>query len=103
MVPQVEQGALAVECRLDDDERLRAVTAIEHPPSRRAVDAERGFLAELGGDCELPAGAYATTADDGTVILDTLLASPDGVIVLRHRARGDEPARLGRATRPSTS
>ena len=39
--------------------RERCSAAIEHGPSRRAVDAERGFLAELGGDCDLPAGAYA--------------------------------------------
>jgi hydroxymethylbilane synthase len=96
MVPQVGQGALAVECRADDAERVTQLAAIEHAPSRRAVDAERGFLAELGGDCDLPAGAYATTADDGTVTLDSLLASPDGVIVLRHRATGGDPERLGR-------
>ena len=40
------------------------LAAIEHRPSRQAVDAERGFLAELGGDCSLPAAAYAVTSDD---------------------------------------
>jgi hydroxymethylbilane synthase len=37
---------------------------IEHAPSRRRVDAERAFLAELGGDCDLPAGAHAVFVDD---------------------------------------
>ena len=55
MVPQVAQGALAVECRSDDDRTRDALQAIEHRASRRAVDAERAFLAEFGGDCDLPA------------------------------------------------
>src|SRR5207244_454712 len=60
LLPQVAQGALAVECREDDGETRAALAAIEHEPSRRAVDAERAFLAELGGGCDLPVGAYAT-------------------------------------------
>lgn len=68
MVPQVAQGALVVECRSGDhDAELRELLArIEHPPSRLAVDAERAFLSELGGDCTLPAGAHATVLDTGT-------------------------------------
>jgi len=85
VLPQVAQGALAVECRADDDDARVALAAIEHAPSRRAVDAERGFLAEIGGDCDLPAGAHAVVADDGSVALEAILASLDGHIVLRHR------------------
>ena len=59
MLPQVAQGALAVECRRDDSRTLELLAGIEHAASRRAVDAERGFLAELGGDCDLPAAAHA--------------------------------------------
>jgi hydroxymethylbilane synthase len=94
MVPQVAQGALAVECRSDDDTTRAALAEIEHIDSRRAVDAERAFLAELGGDCDLPAGAYAVTA--GGLQLEGLLASLDGRIILRHRAHGEEPETLGR-------
>jgi len=101
LLPQVGQGALAVECRTDDAHVASLLAGIEHRPSRRAVDAERGFLAELGGDCDLPAGAYATidggTADgSGTVCVTGLLASPDGHVVLRHTADGDDPATCGR-------
>ncbi len=104
MVPQVGQGALAVECRADD-ERTRALLAqIEEPGSRRAVDAERGFLAELGGDCDLPAGAHASAAADQAgepcLELDAMLASLDGHVVLRAQRRcgpGDSPAAVGRA------
>ena len=69
---------------------------IEHTPSRRAVDAERGFLAELGGDCDLPAGAYALASEDG-VRVEALLASLDGHVVLRDEASGPDPAAAGRS------
>ena len=52
MLPQVGQGALAIEARVDDAPTLAVLAGIEHVPSRAAVDAERGFLAELGGDCD---------------------------------------------------
>ena len=65
VLPQVGQAALAVECRADDDDIRCVLERIEHGPTRRAVDAERGFLAELGGDCSLPAAAHATIAGDG--------------------------------------
>jgi hydroxymethylbilane synthase len=102
LLPQVAQGALAVECRSDDDAVRLLLAAIEDPVSRRCVDAERGFLAELGGDCNLPAGAYAVVAGDGGLRLDVLLASLDGRIVLRHQlesdpAVGGPPELLGRA------
>jgi hydroxymethylbilane synthase len=99
LLPQVAQGALAIECR-DDDERIhRIVATIEHEPSRRSVDAERAFLAELGGDCDLPAGALAHVVEGapGEVEVEGLLASLDGRIVLRHRERGTDPDVAGRA------
>ncbi len=96
MLPQVAQGALAVECRADDD-RVRALLAeIEHGPSRRAVDAERAFLAELGGGCDRPVGAYATIDDEGSVHLDGLVASGDGRILFRDHADGDDPKAVGK-------
>ncbi|MGH9244998.1 MAG: hydroxymethylbilane synthase [Acidimicrobiales bacterium] len=100
IVPQVGQGALAVECRAGaGDAALRdLVVAIEHRPSRLAVASERAFLAELGGDCDLPAGAHATFTTDGDIVLDAVLASLDGHIVLRHRATGVEPEELGRTS-----
>ena len=55
------------------------------------MDAERGFLAELGGDCSLPAGAYATLAGD-TVRVRGLIAALDGTVVLRHDKDGPASA-----------
>ncbi|MGI9022051.1 MAG: hydroxymethylbilane synthase [Acidimicrobiales bacterium] len=95
MLPQVAQGALAVECRVDDLDMRARLAAIEHMPSRLAVDAERAFLAELGGGCDRPVGAFATVDDDGTIHLDGLVASGDGRILVRDRADGDDPEALG--------
>lgn len=96
IVPQVAQGALAVECRDDDEGVRQRLAGIEHGPSRQAVDAERAYLAELGGGCDLPVGAHAQL-DDGTIRLTAVLATLDGHIVLRATAKGDDPEEVGRS------
>ena len=102
VLPQVGQAALAVECREGDDELRSRLAAIEHVPTRRCVDAERSFLAELGGDCSLPAGAFATM-DGEEVVVRAFLSSPDGrrmartSVTGRESAIGSEAARLVRA------
>lgn len=99
MVPQVGQGALAVECRADDDATATLLAAIDHPPSHRALAAERGFLATMGGGCELPAGAYAVEDAEGGLWVRAVLASLDGRQVLRdevHAAAGADPPEVGR-------
>lgn len=100
MLPQVAQGALAVECHVDDAEARALLAALDHRPSRLAFDAERAFLAELGGDCDLPAGAFATVGPDPggadvTITLDALLASLDGHTVVRAVRTGPDPVALG--------
>jgi len=105
MVPQVAQGTLAVECRADDGPTRELLAALEHAPTRRTFEAERAFLAALGGDCYLPAGAHArpVAADGGReaggseLELEAMIASPDGHVVLRHRVRGEDPPALGAA------
>jgi hydroxymethylbilane synthase len=94
-LPQVGQGALAVECRAEDEETLSLLAKIQHEPSRRAVDAERSFLATLGGGCDVPVGAYAVIEGDN-VFLRCLMASMDGRIVLRRRGWADDGIALGR-------
>jgi hydroxymethylbilane synthase len=88
LLPQVGQGALAVECRAGDDVSSSLLAAIEDPAARRAVDAERGFLARLGGGCDLPVGAYAVEDGDGRLIIDGFLATLDGRILLRDTVTG---------------
>ena len=78
-VPSVGQGALALEARADD-QRTRALLAhIDHEPSRACVEAEREFLAALGGDCHTPLAGHAQLLDDGRrVRFDGWVAAPDG-------------------------
>jgi hydroxymethylbilane synthase len=73
MVPAVGQGCVAVECRTDDQVISELLMAIDHEPSRQAVERERAFLAELGSGCSLPVGAF----DDGST-MRFYLASDDG-------------------------
>ncbi len=84
VLPQVAQAALAVECRDDDGPLLELLRSIEHVEARRCVDVERAFLAELGGDCSLPAAAYATIDATGVLTIEGRLAAVDGTTVLRH-------------------
>ncbi len=95
MVPQVGQGALAVEAREGASDVLSVLGAIEHAPSRLAVDAERAYLAEMGGGCDLPVGAHAGIGEDASIHMDAVLASLDGRIVLR--AAGDAGSGGGEA------
>jgi hydroxymethylbilane synthase len=73
LCPQVGQGSLAVECRADDAETIAVLAGLDDPVSRRRWEAERAFLEELGGDCDLPAGAYAEL-DGDAVVLRAVLA-----------------------------
>lgn len=95
-IPQAGQGALAVECRAGDRAVAEVLASIEHEPTRRAVDAERAFLAELGGGCSLPAGAFATCDEAGALTLTAMVATLDGRVLLRHTVSGTEPEPLGR-------
>ena len=106
MLPQVGQGALAVECRVDDEAARAALGAIDDAAVHRLVAAERAFLSELGGGCTLPVGAHAELvgesaarpgADGPSIRLAGMLAGPDGQVVLRHEQIGDRGDALGRA------
>lgn len=89
LLPQVAQGALAVECRVDDEATLKVLASIEHRQSRICIDAERSFLAELGGGCEVPVAAMATLSGD-TLKVEGLIAGLDGRIVLRSLVTGSD-------------
>lgn len=95
MVPQVGQGALAVECAADDAATQELFGAVDDGDAHRAVTAERAWLAELGTGCDLPVGAHATVTD-GTVTLVALIAAVDGSTVVRGTGSGSEPVEVGR-------
>ena len=94
MVPQVAQGALAVECRVDDQATIAQLQPINDPTAERAVVAERAFLAELGSGCSLPIGAYAQI-EGADVVITGILSSYDGRVVYRETVRDERAVVAG--------
>ena len=91
MLPAPAQGALAIECRADDDELIELLHALDDSDTRAAVDAERALLAALEGGCTAPIGAMAEVAegDDGSeLFLRGLVAAVDGTDLVRLSATG---------------
>ncbi|MFA5844118.1 MAG: hydroxymethylbilane synthase [Coriobacteriia bacterium] len=98
MCPAVGQGAIGIEIR-EDDEFMRGVCdALRDEDTFTCVRAERVVMRTLEGGCQVPIGAYARI-EDGTLVMDAVVASVDGTTVLRHRLTGspDEPEALGAA------
>lgn len=98
MLPQVAQGAIAVECRADHGANLELLAPLQHRPTRQAVDAERAFLVSIGGACDLPVAGHARHTDAGELHLEGLLAASDGSSLIRDGGSGrpEEAAALGR-------
>jgi hydroxymethylbilane synthase len=94
MLPAPGQGALAVQCRAEDIETLHLLVGIHDPITAAAVEAERAFLAGLGGGCSLPAAAFAEK-NNGTIILTGAVISMDGKQAIRLSAVDSDPHELG--------
>lgn len=73
-VPMVGQGCVAAECRADDVATARVLASVDHAATRRAVECERAFLAELGAGCSMPVAAHFDV--NGT--LRAFMAREDG-------------------------
>jgi hydroxymethylbilane synthase len=100
VLPAPGQGALAVECRADD-EVADTVATLDDIITRSAVTAERTLLAALEAGCTAPIGAYAEAAegDEGLELyLRAVVVSPDGAVSIRKSATGPLSAaqQLGR-------
>lgn len=75
-IPAVGQGALAIEARLNDPDTLALLARLEHAQSRMCVNAERAFLATLGGDCSTPLAGHARfDARRGSLRFDGMVGS----------------------------
>ncbi|MFB6272213.1 MAG: hydroxymethylbilane synthase [Salinibacter sp.] len=87
MIPAVGQGALGIACR-EDHAELRALLRDElhHEPTGHAATAERAFLHEVGGGCQVPLGAWARLEDE-TLVLDACIAALDGGEYYRDQRR----------------
>ena len=93
--PQVGQGALALESRLDDVSTRELLATINDEQAALRLTCERAFLAELGAGCSIPAAAYATL-DGSLITLRGVMADAEGYRVVRHSAQGTDAQALGR-------
>ncbi len=76
-VPSPGQGLLAVECRAGDSQTLALVESINDPQLAALAQAERAFLAGVGGGCRSPIGAHARPDAAGNIRLDVMFARED--------------------------
>lgn len=96
MLPAVGQGALCIEIRAKDPEIESIVATLNHDSTLIAITAERAFLHQLEGGCQVPIGAYAVLVDD-QVNLTGLVAELDGSQLIKETKTGPakEAAMLG--------
>jgi hydroxymethylbilane synthase len=83
----VGQGALGIECRADDTEVLELLKALQHQPTAHRCYAERAFLRELEGGCQVPIGVN-TVLDSDTLTLTGIVASLDGQRLVKDSITG---------------
>jgi hydroxymethylbilane synthase len=87
-LPAAGQGALAIECREGRSDIRELLAPLHDPATAACVRAERAVSRALGGSCQVPLGAYGEIADGG-LRLRGVVASPDGVRVVRAEVQGD--------------
>jgi hydroxymethylbilane synthase len=96
-VPAPGQGIVAIEVRESDERGRRAAGLVADAATAAALEAERALVTALGGGCQMPIGALATTPDADTLELVATVVSPDGEDALKTRVSGawSDAARLG--------
>lgn len=92
-IPAMGQGALAIECREDDQEMKDLLSLIHDENSARAVQTERLFLDAFDDGEQAPIGGYASVRDD-QIHLRGMVISTDGQTLLRHEATGTDPVKV---------
>ncbi|QHM72869.1 hydroxymethylbilane synthase [Mixta intestinalis] len=86
-LPAVGQGAVGIECRLDDEQTIMLLAALNDDDTATRVKAERAMNTRLEGGCQVPIGSYAVLEGDD-IWLRGLVGSPDGVSMIRGERRG---------------
>lgn len=86
-LPAVGQGAVGIECRLNDERTLALLAPLNHAETAVRVTAERAMNTRLEGGCQVPIGSYAELVD-GDIWLRALVGSPDGKTMVRGERRG---------------
>lgn len=86
-LPAVGQGAVGIECRLDDEQTIMLLAALNDDDTATRVKAERAMNTRLEGGCQVPIGSYAVLEGDN-IWLRGLVGSPDGTAMIRGERRG---------------
>jgi hydroxymethylbilane synthase len=94
-IPAVGQGALSIECREDDKELLELFEKFTCKKTEKAVRAERAFLQKMEGGCQVPIAGFAYVAENDEIVLNVLVASPEGHEIIKEEVRGQNPEELG--------
>ena len=95
-IPAVGQGALAIECRTDDAELLAELKKMSDDKTWNEVDAERTFLSEMDGSCQVPIAGFAKIIGD-EITFTGYIATPDAKQVFKKTVSGKNPVEVGKA------
>ena len=96
LLPAIGQGALGIECRSDDEELLELLSKVHNENVAQCVTAERTFLSEMDGSCQVPIGGYAIMNSDKQIEFTGLIMTPDGKERYEHTIQGTNPVKLGK-------
>ena len=77
MIPAVGQGAIALQCKKNDEKTLQILNLINHKETFYCIEAERALLEAIGGDCDTAIGGLAQLSND-KIFLKSELFSDDG-------------------------
>lgn len=89
MLPAVGQGALGIQIREGDTSTHEIVQCLHDQLIFAAVSAERAFLRELQGGCQVPIAAHAVTKPNG-LFLKAYIGTIDGTEAMRGYVRGSK-------------
>lgn len=90
-IPAIGQGALGLECRLDDAKTIEAIAFLNHGPTSAAVAAERSLLKRCEGGCQVPIAAHGTVQGENLTLVG-FIASVDGSRAVRDTITGPASA-----------
>ena len=96
MVPAIGQGALGIECRKEDHDLLELLHKVHNASVAQCVTAERTFLKEMDGSCQVPIAGYAQMTPEGNIRFKGLVMSPDGSQRYEDERIGSDPVDLGK-------
>ncbi len=82
MLPACGQGAIGLECRLDDHLIHELIAPLNHAQTAMCVQSERHINRLLGGSCEIPVAIYSQLVDDNQVHIQAKVASANGKHVI---------------------